>query len=486
MVAAKSFGAHKPISSVGMLVRLVEHHCFGVGVGGRKKRVPSSCRMLLIVCFGGMVVVTLLLWSKVLLVFLQVPSNTSSLLTTSKPCQSFNPHRMVEPGIEAMPRWIVEYVKSHRNCNVGGVDQVSLIQSESADMTIAKRGGQGGTQKFLWWVCRDDQACGGLGDRLYGFVMAFYIALLTNRTLIFDGWPHQGRETVSNFLQPALLPFSNSHMISSGWTTTSAEKRSLERIKIVDNRNHPVLLEPCRALDSHVPMIELQNNIMTYEQVLRNSTCFQRYCQPFGNCMDDNRRSLFHIGFWTLFRFTNLVKEQAGDLRQMAGLRPAQPYIAMHVRTGQGETWDDPPRHKDDSDLKMFLECSLKLQRRVQQHCGTPAPLIYIAADNTFVKKRIQRWDTSNTVKAATSKNEMEILHIGKSRVREFQNLDLAYRRVWGELKVLIDSTCIVMSRSKFSYMGAELSPQQPRCALLFDQCGDAEVDKAITTVTCG
>ncbi|KAL7558227.1 hypothetical protein ACA910_016107 [Epithemia clementina (nom. ined.)] len=429
---------------------------------------------------------------------------------SNRPCDSFK--REMEPGIKTMPPWIMQYMNDYGrqpSC-VGTTPRSTATSFSNLDDSDNNR-------KFLRWICRNSEQCGGLGDRLYGIVMAFYIALLTNRTLLFDGWSQQQQqpqssgqwqEPISSFLQPALMPILFLEDNNIVWKDNHNGHSGMfqQRVKIVDQRNHPVLLEPCRALDSSVKVIELQNNIMTHEDVLRNSSCFRQYCQRFGGSCPQEQRSLFHIGFWSLFRFTEQVKAQADRLRRLAGLssdNSSRPYIAMHIRTGQGETWDDPPRHNGDANLKQFFDCAMALQHSLQMRCSNhnhnhntspPAPtppLIYVAADNVYAKKRIQSWEDDSTAKTiqAVKEGDMEILHVGKSRAAEFRNYDLAYRHVWAELKVLIDSTCLVMSRSKFSYLALELSPQQPRCAVLFDQCGYAEVQTAIRslnlTTTC-
>jgi len=357
--------------------------------------------------------------------------------------------QLLEPGIQTMPVCISRYATYHSN---------NLCQQQ-------KRGAQ---IDFVRWTCRFKHECGGLGDRLYGMVMTFFIAMLTNRTMLLKDWQEKGTAPMTDFVQPALVSWNASIEPS----TTSEEF-----VKVTDNRNHPLLLDPCRSSLFHSPFTNLQTNIMTHESLLRNSPCFQTYC---GGCQGE-QRSLFHMGFWTLFRFTHRLQQQSEQLRQLAGISSRLPYISIHIRTGQGETFDDPLRHNGDAELQKFRQCAIRLQRAMRQKCKLfSAPPVYVAADNNYVKSRLQRWDESGAFKAA---HDIEVLHIGKSRFKEFDNVSLAYDRVWGELKILIDSTCIVMSRSKFSYMGSELSPQQPRCAVTFDQCSEENVTTAIESL---
>eukprot|EP00527_Entomoneis_sp_CCMP2396_P004641 CAMPEP_0198153166 /NCGR_PEP_ID=MMETSP1443-20131203/62952_1 /TAXON_ID=186043 /ORGANISM="Entomoneis sp., Strain CCMP2396" /LENGTH=398 /DNA_ID=CAMNT_0043819409 /DNA_START=186 /DNA_END=1382 /DNA_ORIENTATION=- len=395
-------------------------------------------------------------------------SGDSTLSNRSSICG--NTLGMVESGIQEMPLWISLYTKDHRR---SACEMKSITKShQNKDLTKRHVG-------FIRWVCRNKKECGGLGDRLYGIVMTFYIAMLTNRTLILEGWSDQGVAKMADFLEPALIAWDA--------PISHANPAQTNLIKIMDKRNHPLLLEPCNQLVSGKSnaVVEVQNNIMTYDHILRNSDCFKQYCGPFGGCSDDDR-SLFHLGFWTLFRFTPGLVNQANLLRRAAGLVDGQAYISMHVRTGQGETWDDPLRHNGDENLNRFYQCGCKLQQAMQKYCTNISykPSVYIAADNNYAKSRIQRWDSSDTFK---SESDIEVVHIGKTRYEEIKDPRMAYSQVWGELKVLIDSSCIVMSRSKFSYMGSELSPRQPRCAVLFDNCGDDKVRSAVSSLgsTC-
>ncbi|KAL7563612.1 hypothetical protein ACA910_013353 [Epithemia clementina (nom. ined.)] len=440
-----------------------------------------------------------------------------------------------------MPPWILKYVAEHGIQNYEnyhadddsedscrrGISTAGNFHASSSDSNGYNNNhvhDDPPRQTFLRRHCRTNSvSCGGLGDRIKGFVMAFYMAMLTNRTILFDGWKQGNDVPVSMFLEPALLPLSlneyynknndnnsgnRTRRIETTTTTTTNllwEQLEIKGIQIQDNRQHPMLLDPCRVLKNVTePVIDLQNNILTYEHVLRQSGCFRKYCRSFegGGCCDKYNRSLFHLGFSTAFRFSDRLAQDANDLRQTAGLyspqqdqeqqsqqqQPSPPYIAIHIRTGRGDTFEDSLRHDGESNLKLFYNCAQKLQIKMQRRCQlTSRPLVYVAADNVDAKRQLQRWDTASNSVGTTFKtvNGLEILHIARSNGTKFQNYDLAYRQVWAELKVLIDANCLVMSRSGFSVMASELSPQHPRrCAVMFNDCGDAQVDAAIQALS--
>ena len=383
----------------------------------------------------------------------------------------------------------------------------------------------------LRWICQNPQECGGLGDRLYGIVMALYIAMMTNRTfhivLPGSGLVLNGSNMLSSksptvsFLEPALIdwsiPSSSSPLYDSQLTSNNKNNNNqpLPLLRVRDDRRHPLLLEPCTHAGlfmtstsqySSNSIVHLQVNILTHEPILRNSSCFQQYCRPWKGCLDNDddddtsqqqqhtahHRSLFHIGFWALFQWPPHVNEHMRQLKASAGMdnETIRPYIAMHVRTGQAETWEDPLRHAGDDNLRLFHTCARRLQHHLQQHCGGDQATIpvYIASDNNYAKVRIPQLNSEDHAQEKEASfyanTDMEILHMSKSRQNEMENVGQAVRHVWSELRILMDATCIVMSHSKFSYMGAELSPQQPRCAVLFDECDEPTVATAVRAVS--
>jgi len=359
--------------------------------------------------------------------------------------ETTHPHTSEET--ETLPPWMAAYVDLHKSRVVKNADGALQYTNDP----------------YLQWVCRRQGTCGGLGDRLNGIVMSLYVAMLTNRTLIVKGWQTPGNMTA--FLEPALIRWDL--QLPSPPDST---------VFTLNNREHPYLMEPCKQHDTYQG-IEFHNNLMTYDNVLE--LCMKEYWDRFGGRQTD--LPLFHVGFSALFRFTGVVHERAEYLRRAAGMVDG-PYVGVHVRTGQGSTFNDPVRHGSSEDIRRFYECAVKLQNGMKQrYQSTIAPSIYIAADNNAVKKQIHTWNSD-----AKFVSGMEVFHIDRTRTNELENVDQAYLDVWGELKVLIDSTCLVMSRSKFSFVASLLSPQQPRCAIMFDECSDANVSKALDQLPVG
>jgi hypothetical protein len=333
---------------------------------------------------------------------------------------------------------------------------------------------------LLIWNCPTAGACGGLGDRLYGIIMGLYIAILSERIFLIQEWNINGiAHPLLDYLQPNHL----------WWHATVPSRESIDfgLLSTMDDRQHPLLLEPC-GLKPDKRDYFLRNNIMTYESQLKESSCLQDYWQDLSSKREqDFDRPLAEVGFHTLFKFTRHVDDQATMLLQKSGTIDeldyvSSPYIGMHIRTGQGETWNDPERHSGAENLERFATCANNMHRSIAQKCET-TPKVYIAADNNEAKKyMLNKYSSAGIFKGLT---DLEILHIDRSNFDKFTSIKDAYDNVWGELKLLIDATCLVLSRSKISTLALELSAQQPQCAVFFDKCDDDTLQEAVQAISC-
>eukprot|EP00977_Amphora_coffeiformis_P000032 scaffold5_cov169-Amphora_coffeaeformis.AAC.32 len=331
---------------------------------------------------------------------------------------------------------------------------------------------------LLVWNCPAQGHCGGLGDRLYGMIMGLYIAMLTGRIYLIQEWNHPDiPHPLWDYVRPNYLP----------WQANLAPKtvQEMGMLSTLDNREHPLLLDPC-GLKVDKQDYFLRNNIMTYESQLNQNDCFRKYWNEHGGRTDNV--PLSHTGFWTLFQFTNRVQEETQNLLRQSRIisrhrdQVTPMYMAVHVRTGQGKTWDDPDRHAGIPSLERFDACAVRLQTAVMHKCAT-LPDIYVASDNAQAKAFFLDKHSHDGVFKANIK--MEVFHIDRTRTELLRNVLGAYNQVWGELKLLVDAACLVMSRSKFSTLAYELSSQQPRCAVYFDECEEEQNLRAVGALSC-
>ena len=353
----------------------------------------------------------------------------------------------------SLPVWMQDYVDYH-NSQIPLNATVDFLRTRGDNsQALTKK------TKYLVWACRTQGDCGGVGDRLSGIIQAFYMAMCTNRVLLVL-WNVPA--PLSNYLKPHRLQ----------WNVLYPSSPSHQVISTVDNRQNGYLLEPSN-LPANTQVIELRNNLWLYEPIVRRSQCMKNYWKSHGST--DDTTDLYRSAFWTLFQWTDDVLDRSLRLKESAGIR--HPFIGVHIRTGKGESWEDPVRHGGDDNLRLFHQCARKVQRGIQERCGMPKPDIYVAADHAAVKQQLHAWDTDHSIKTPSN---LEIYHLDRTAPEQLHNHTAAEQDLWAEVKVLMDATCLVTSNSKFSFLATWLSPQQPRCAVLFNECSNENVTRAL------
>jgi len=258
------------------------------------------------------------------------------------------------------------------------------------------------------------------------------------------------------------------------------------------------------------------------EEKIKHSECMKDYMSRFHRDNDDDDfrnpetgllekkwddiNNYYRTAFWTLFQWSPLVVENVRRIKNQllfsnnneeslslsssktitATMKKKKKhheyYVAVHLRTGGSGsgTFSDPklPGH-DRSTWHTYYQCAKSLQRGIREICldddvddttiPPPAVPIYLASDTSETKKAFRKWDTDDSIR--TIRN-MEIFHIDKSSKSKLHDADAAELSVWSDIKLLVDSTCIVTSHaSRFSRMGVALSSQQPRCAVTIEEC---------------
>jgi hypothetical protein len=391
----------------------------------------------------------------------------------------------------ALPGWMLDYVNF--------VYSQLEISPTTGEFTLKP------DAKYLLWTCRmrSKEGCGGIGDRLNGIVQGLYMAICTNRVFLVD-WEHPDPLTA---LIPALLP----------WNITSGNVPISQILHTIDNRQNQFLLDPSKIPDQ-IQGLELRSNLWLYEPIVRQTQCLRKYWDEHGGL--DNSTQLYQTAFWTLFEWSPTIVQHTADLKRRAGLStlssttaestgdgslstvaPVRPYIAMHVRTGVGASWVDPPRHAREEDWRRFYQCARTIQQGIRDLCpptvipssGQQSLLdIYVASDNALAKETLQQWDAedcrqqTNNVSTTTFRSapHLEVFHIDRSQKERMRDPAAADLDLWGELSTLTDAVCLVTSRSKFSYLPTWLSPQQPRCQVRFDYCSSENVTIALQALS--
>lgn len=405
--------------------------------------------------------------------------------------------------------------------------------------------------RYLIWRCPRGTVCGGTGDRIKGIMSAFYTAICTRRVLLID-WPLQDARDVSPFLLPHRIDWRIPDQMISHLATRiplynamdNYNQPSFKQLKIPDHFQQQTLIDMRSNLWS-----EHFNAIVRVNDTECVQSIWQKEPPRPNHPHYTQDKYLFRMGFWTMFTFGDAVHERKREIQQqtqlllplsqkillkepqsrrlhapssdqkrrslqqqssLAGQTTIQPYVAVHIRTGIGSNWNDPLRHGSEEDYQMFYQCAKRLQqgiyhrqRQQSNQCQTnprydyqkqlPLLPIYVAADNKVAKQALLQMDQDASATTATpttirALQDMEIYHIDRSQKQGNQ----AENTVWAELNVLLESTCLVASRSGFSDLANWLQPtlNGKRCAILFQECDDeAKLQQALDNLdfnTCG
>ena len=372
--------------------------------------------------------------------------------------------------------------------------------------------------RTLTYYC-NGQHCGGLGDRLLGIVQAFYLAICTNRIFVID------YRDLTHYIPPN--HFLHWDIDTSNMDHDDTDDDNTIRIRAMDDRNNPYLLDSCTTMNATYN-VHLQTNVWLGDAFI-HSPCWQQYLHNFdrGNANDNNNNQrssftsdeLFRIAFHTLFQWSEPLQEAVLTLRQQAELAdrtaPAnqEPYdmvVAMHIRTGlldknnhiksSTQSNDNRPYHPEE--WMQFLQCAQKLQTALlvhtrcesvnmrnddnhndDNHTAATTIALYLATDHIAVKDYLtQQGDAS--IKMI---RDLEIHHVDDGKRRRHNPLPDDHQNshgemmAWGELWLLQSSTCIVQSHSKYSAVAGILS--RYGCAIYYDDCSDANVHLAVQQV---
>lgn len=402
---------------------------------------------------------------------------------------------------DILPLWLSSYIAFHRR------HVVPVISRRGANHYQWKEGSA--STYYLTYHC-NGVTCGGLGDRLQGIVQAFYMALCTDRVFLVDWRRRRGRPSSSesipvddtdddtnnsnspaltDYLLPNLLKWYVDDPAMSSTTEEMTSTVQLKFIQAMDNRNDTYLIEPLTL--PHSTHIRIDTNLWM-EDVYIKSQCWQNYQNRFlsrtaADTTGVTAQFLYQQAFTALFDWSPAVVQAARALRQRAQLM-SEPHhrVAMHIRTGKLDTGRHRQRHADPDQWMQFVSCAHTLRDGLldkQRQISCPDHMkkqnnhieLYLAADHVSVKKALLKEDSS--IKTVL---DLDIYHLD-----DLENDEMANGRgemaAWSELYVLRESTCLVMSHSKYSQVAADLSPYH--CVVYFDDCGNEAVQTALASV---
>jgi hypothetical protein len=383
------------------------------------------------------------------------------------------------------PQWIESYIDFH--------NERVIVENGTARL-------KPGT-KYLMYSC--DSGCGGIGDRINGILTLFYVAMTTNRVLLID---HPNPCPLTESLVPNRI----------NW---NVPRESLPRAgkvyRAIDTFNFPFLVEPCE-LEKDNEGLQIHVNMWYGEIFIWKSNCMKGYLMNKNatNLGPEDFRHMYRWGFWTLFRFNKNVLRRADELKLMAGLPLLVPIDNNRTRllpqrkdaTNSNDTIDDEKdsdeylefapyigvhirgeRHAGEEKHRAFLECAQGLQKRIMLKQQTQPPRLIFIVDDSYpgrddlpVKKVIQSWDPDSVRIANSNVFHTDLTRNGRNGARG--NLD-----AYAELVILLDSECLVRSRSGFSELPHRIAVSNKltfeRCGMQFDRCSEVAIEGATRTL---
>jgi hypothetical protein len=350
-----------------------------------------------------------------------------------------------------IPDFLLRYIQFHR---------------ESVEFGKVKDG-----VPFLVYRCYG--GCAGLGGRIKAMIKSFYAAVCSHRVFLID----------SPFPLP-LQDYLAPNMIE--WNASYPDETAELDVFVREGRGKSYLAIP-ENVTGIVVMRAHGKKILDMEQIWKTSICHQ--------VVKDNRlgrrgideHDYYHRGSRVLFRFTEQVEIRAAKLLQDAGVASSMPYVAAHLRTGSGPTWDDKAlrlMRQNRAGPAPFAQCFRLLRDTHGYSQG------YIAADNDAPKTALNQIEP--LLKFAT----VEVFHIDRSLstnatgsmsffhdpngrslsgTGSLEHAKNGTLDLFAELKVLVDSHCIIMSWSSLSYV-SHFMALQPHCGLLSTDCSNSTI----------
>ena len=186
------------------------------------------------------------------------------------------------PAPDEFPVWIQAYWERHERAIA------KLRETQSSKIIDAN--------KYLVYECKSSQRlCGGLGDRLKGMVMLFYVAMVTGRILLIDAVePFPLQQTV----QPNHIFWNVSRTSLESTKSPSDSTRFIESVDMV----HPWLAE-ATDMDQNARTIIARFNQWT-PQTLWSSIAMRAYLKAHGISLGKQGSrpppQLFKWAFWSM------------------------------------------------------------------------------------------------------------------------------------------------------------------------------------------
>mmetsp|Transcript_47067 Transcript_47067/g.91865 ORF Transcript_47067/g.91865 Transcript_47067/m.91865 type:complete len:472 (+) Transcript_47067:257-1672(+) len=337
--------------------------------------------------------------------------------------------------------------------------------------------------RYVVYKCSDKERCGGVGDRVLSMVRAFYFAMATGRVLLIDS---KFPVDLKKYLNPNFVKWDAEVPLTEEKFDDMSEKIPIGRRENIIG----YLLGRCNGNERYTISKIIQSQYM--------QTLIQQSAQ--GPLSELSVPRAFHQAFWAMFKFDDAVLSRAEEMKKRAGLalpsyglnaffqgsnrrKEMASYIGLHNRhgdksiSGVTSTWVE--RQSRESNSTELLECYHQFQRIFPGKYQAA----YLASNDSDMKNSIQAKDP--TILFA---NDVDIFHLDlSSRFGKLEtdtddiqaNIHQGVIDTWAEVAVLVDSDCLIMSRSMFTFLAYYIR-DETMCGVYIEDCNENTVTQKI------
>ena len=305
-------------------------------------------------------------------------------------------------------------------------------------------------EKLLVYSCNALHACGGNGDRFNGIVSAFLLAVLTDRSFIID----------ADFPYPLQLLWAPNRI---DWRAAGNPGVLYGHREYIDKKKEFVL-DLQKLVTDQSPILSISLNHRHIGPIL---DYFCRIAGKSGELAQRLKSVRFLAGaiHQFLFKESPYLKRIREDVLRRAfdaapnhspsSITDLPRYIAIHFRSGNGSpnSWNDPARHSVETDMKIFLACAEKVDRKLKLPTQTkwflsadvdPSSFTPILESNAYWKSKVIYYSDPSS-----------LVHTDRS----FDAVSLVSGAVYAHASQVILSQAVagVVSRSYFGEVAMEI-----------------------------
>ncbi|KAK9710207.1 hypothetical protein K7432_008598 [Basidiobolus ranarum] len=318
-----------------------------------------------------------------------------------------------------------------------------------------------GVPRTISFVCKDDDLCGGLGDRIQGVLSTFYLALLTDSQFKIE-W------TKPLLLQEFIVPNSN----GIDWISTriSMDKGKTSVLNYGDTDSSAVIedsysmnfLEQWKRFEK----INVHSNQAFWVRLTKNNTWgseagkqYQLHQLPASYLYTIAARILLTTPSNKLLPYINNVTQQ-WDAREVYK-------IGLHMRTGGEGVWNDPKRVNIEVAVRCFVAEAVSLyEKYVQEHSTPLKPIFFVATDSQSAIQLLHQ--EFQKLQYDLYFNQGNITHLDRDSAGKLFQDNV---RTYSDWFILQQMDALVITRSGFSETVAAMTLKPTRRYISGSEC---------------